>query len=69
VKAADGGDGRRPGHPSQQGNLPERAGCPRRRGYVPAGRGACQCQWPLRKGMLVAMDDDLIIWLTKDLAS
>ena len=40
-----------------------------RRGYVPDGRGACQGQRPLRKGMLVTMDDDLIIWLTKDLAS
>jgi len=25
-------------------------------------------QWPPRKGMLVSMDDDLIIWLTEDLA-
>jgi len=40
----------------------------RRRGYVPDGRGACQGQRPLRKGMLVTVDDDLIIWLTKDLA-
>ena len=38
-----------------------------RRGYVPDGRGACQGQRPLRKGMQVTMDDDLIIWLTKDL--
>ena len=40
-----------------------------RRGYIPDGRGACQGQRPLRKGMQVTMDDDLIIWLTKDLAS
>jgi GNAT superfamily N-acetyltransferase len=40
-----------------------------RRGYVPDGRGACQGQRPLRKGMLVTMDDDLIIWLTKHLAT
>ena len=40
-----------------------------RRGYVPDGRGACQGQRPLRKGVLVTIDDDLIIWLTKDLAS
>jgi len=40
-----------------------------RRGYIPDGRGACQGQWPLRKGTRVSMDDDLIIWLTKDLAS
>ena len=39
------------------------------RGYVPDGRGACQGQRPLRKGMQVNMDDDLIIWLTKDLVS
>jgi GNAT superfamily N-acetyltransferase len=39
-----------------------------RRGYVPDGRGACQGQVPLRKGMQVIMDHDLIIWLTKDLA-
>jgi GNAT superfamily N-acetyltransferase len=38
------------------------------RGYIPDGRGACQSQQPLRKGMRVTVDDDLIIWLTKDLA-
>ena len=37
------------------------------RGYVPDGRGACQGQQSLRKGMHVTVDDDLIIWLTKDL--
>jgi GNAT superfamily N-acetyltransferase len=40
-----------------------------RRGYIPDGRGACQGQRPLSKGMQVTVDDDLIIWLTKDLAS
>ena len=40
-----------------------------RRGYVPDGRGACQGRQPLRKGMLVTMDDDLIIWLTGHLAT
>ena len=40
-----------------------------RRGYIPDGRGACRGQEPLRKGTLVTIDDDLIIWLTKDLAS
>ena len=40
-----------------------------RRGYVPDGRGACPGQRPLSKGMQVTMDDDLIIWLTKDLVS
>jgi GNAT superfamily N-acetyltransferase len=37
-------------------------------GYIPDGRGACQGQRPLRRGMLVTMGDDLIIWLIKDLA-
>jgi GNAT superfamily N-acetyltransferase len=39
-----------------------------RRGYIPDGRGACRGQQPLRKGMHVTVDDDLIVWLTKDLA-
>jgi GNAT superfamily N-acetyltransferase len=39
------------------------------RGYIPDGRGACRGQRPLRKGMQVTIDDDLIMWLTKDLAS
>jgi Acetyltransferase (GNAT) family len=38
------------------------------RGDVPDGRGACRAQRPLGKGMQVTMDDDLIMWLTKDLA-
>jgi ribosomal protein S18 acetylase RimI-like enzyme len=40
-----------------------------RRGYLPDGRGACQGQRPLSRGMHVTMDDDLIMWLTKDLVS
>ena len=40
-----------------------------RRGYIPDGRGACQGQRPLGKGMQVIMDDELIMWLTKDLVS
>ena len=40
-----------------------------RRGYIPDGRGACRGQEPLRKGTQVTIDDDLIIWLTKDLVS
>ena len=39
------------------------------RGYIPDGRGACRGQRPLSKGMQVTMDDDLIIWLIKDLVS
>ena len=39
------------------------------RGYIPDGRGACQGQRPLSEGMPVAMDDDLIMWLTEDLVS
>jgi GNAT superfamily N-acetyltransferase len=38
-----------------------------RRGYVPDGRGACRGQEPLSKGAEVIMDDDLIVWLTKEL--
>lgn len=38
-----------------------------RRGYIPDGRGACRGLRPLSKGMQVTVDDDLIIWLTKDL--
>ena len=40
-----------------------------RRGYIPDGRGACRGQRPLSKGMHVTIDDDLIIWLTKELVS
>jgi GNAT superfamily N-acetyltransferase len=40
-----------------------------RRGYIPDGRGACQGQRPLGKGIQVSMDHDLIIWLIKDLVS
>jgi GNAT superfamily N-acetyltransferase len=40
-----------------------------RRGNIPDGRGACRGQEPLRKRMEVTVDDDLIIWLTKDLVS
>jgi GNAT superfamily N-acetyltransferase len=40
-----------------------------RRGYIPDGRGACRDQRPLSKGLQVIMDDDLIIWLSKDLVS
>jgi GNAT superfamily N-acetyltransferase len=38
-----------------------------RLGYLPDARGACQGREPLRKGMRVTIDDDLILWLTKDL--
>ena len=30
--------------------------------------GACRGQQPLSEGMQAAMDNDLIMWLTKDLA-
>ena len=40
-----------------------------RRGYVPDGRGACRGQRPLSKGMQVTVDDNLTMWLTKDLVS
>ena len=38
-----------------------------RRSCIPDGRGACRGQRPLSKAMQVTMEDDLIIWLTKDL--
>lgn len=38
-----------------------------RRGYLPDGRGACRGQQPLSRGTQVTMDDDPILWLTKDL--
>jgi GNAT superfamily N-acetyltransferase len=37
------------------------------RGYIPDGRGACLSQRPLSRGTRVTVDDDLIMWLTKDL--
>ncbi len=40
-----------------------------RRGYIPDGRGACLGQRPLSKRTRVTMDDDLIMWLTKNLIS
>ncbi len=40
-----------------------------RRGYLPDGRGACRGQQPLSRSAQVTMDDDLILWLTKDLRS
>ncbi len=40
-----------------------------RRGYIPDGRGACQGQRPLSKGMQVSMDHDVVMWLTKNLVS
>jgi len=39
------------------------------RRYIPDGRGACRGQRPLGNGMQVTVDDDLIMWLTKDLVS
>ena len=40
-----------------------------RRGYIPDGRGARQGQRPLSEGTQVRLDHDVIIWLTKELAS
>jgi hypothetical protein len=40
-----------------------------RRGYIPDGRGAGQGQRPLSEGTQVRLDHDVIIWLTKELAS
>lgn len=38
-----------------------------RRGYLPDGRGVCQGHRPLIQGETVAVDHDLILWMTKDL--
>jgi hypothetical protein len=38
-----------------------------RRGYLPDSRGAWHGQEPLRHGVQVTMDHDLILWLTKAL--
>ncbi len=37
------------------------------RGYVPDGRGATYREVPVRGGQCVCADDDLIVWLTKQL--
>ena len=36
-------------------------------GYLPDGRGACRGRKPLRHGAQVTLDDDIILWLTKNL--
>jgi hypothetical protein len=36
-------------------------------GYLPDGRGACRGRNPLRRGETVTIEDDLILWLIKDL--
>lgn len=36
-------------------------------GYRPDGRGACRGREPLHRGARVILDDDIILWLTKDL--
>ena len=38
-----------------------------RRGYVPDGQGACRGHTPLGRGEVVALDHDIILWLTKRL--
>ena len=40
-----------------------------RRGYVPDGQGACQDHRPLKYGETVTITHDLLIWMTKELAS
>lgn len=37
-------------------------------GYLPDGRGACHGREPVPHGTQVTLDDDIILWLTKDLA-
>jgi GNAT superfamily N-acetyltransferase len=40
-----------------------------RRGHIPGPRGACRGQRPLSKGVHISMDNDLIVWLIKELVS
>jgi GNAT superfamily N-acetyltransferase len=37
-------------------------------GYLPNGRGACRGREPLPYGTQISLDDEIILWLTKDLA-
>ncbi|MCX6380020.1 MAG: GNAT family N-acetyltransferase [Armatimonadetes bacterium] len=38
-----------------------------KRGYIPDGRGVCQGHHLITRGEIHRIDDDLIIWMTKDL--
>jgi len=38
-----------------------------KRGYIPDGRGVCQGHRPITREEIHRVDDDLIIWMTKDL--
>jgi GNAT superfamily N-acetyltransferase len=38
-----------------------------RRGYVPDGRGACHRFTPLRRGDVITLGDDHLLWLVKEL--
>lgn len=40
-----------------------------KRGYTPDGRGLCQGRRPLAHGEVITLDHDIILWLTKDLAT
>ncbi len=40
-----------------------------RRGFVPDGRGVCRGHIPLQEGEVVTIDHDLLLWLTKRVAS
>lgn len=39
------------------------------RGYIPDGRGVCHRFTPLRRGDVITLDDDHLLWLVKDLRS
>jgi GNAT superfamily N-acetyltransferase len=38
-------------------------------GYIPDGRGACHRFTPLTQGQTLTLNDDHLIWLTKDLSN
>jgi GNAT superfamily N-acetyltransferase len=38
-----------------------------KRGYLPDGRGACHRFTPLRRGEVLTLDDDHLLWLVKEL--
>ena len=40
-----------------------------RRGYIPDGRGVCIGHEPVEKGATVEVNDNLILWLLKDLGA
>ncbi|HEX5725908.1 MAG TPA: GNAT family N-acetyltransferase [Longimicrobiaceae bacterium] len=40
-----------------------------RQGYIPDGRGVCHRFTPLRRGDVITLEDDHLLWLVKELGS